>query len=145
METVKQHRARFVGARLVEYPRGWVVETFATRTGRTYSSRILSTEDSMDADWEYKKAANFLQANPGVRGHLSMMDVEHWYREKNEEERIRYGLYWERVLAIKYEVGLDWDDLELNDFTPEREAANAEYNLARDWAAEIGGRRDFGY
>jgi hypothetical protein len=101
MAPIKQHRNRFVGIRLVECGRGYVVEVFAARTGDGKSFTIHFDMES--ADDRYRGMAQYLQAHPKMRCTSDMISWYNWQVEQQEIRKAQWDADRERILAERAE------------------------------------------
>lgn len=131
------HRTKFCELRVSEVdPDRCYWLRVSSRKGRGASARLV-TGDIWEAQYEYKKVARYLNDHPTMKhSDFCFYAADRHWASIHEERTIRYNLYWKRVMDVKAELGLDWEDVELNDFADLRAEADAEYDRAADMAAD---------
>jgi hypothetical protein len=137
---IKQHSGRFTQVRLIEMleDKCYQLAVYSAKRN-TVSSFTLVNSHSMEAAYRFRVLANWLQENPGMLPNdFSFLGAENAWRARLEEQNIRYDLFNSRVASICYELGLDHEDRELNNWDDQRTAANAEYDLAASQARALG-------
>lgn len=132
------HRTKFCELRIAPIVEGksYWLELSSRKTGKSSCLRFVSG-DLEDAKWKFRIAARYLNDHPSVKpGEITFTGMDAYWHKVQEERRIRYDLYCRRVMDVKRELGLDWEDIAINDFSDLREKADAEYDRAVDMAAD---------
>ena len=135
MKVIKEHRNRFIRLRVVSYGEGHRMLEIANVKRGMRTCQMGGGICGQTTEESFRIISAYMHTHPRhAIGYTLISAAESWIRFTYERQRNIWDIADAAISEICNECGLDREDRWENDWSEQRRAAEAEFELAEQWA-----------